>query len=151
MKSRKITLSVLLLGIMAIIAVALPGCKDKAEKSLAEKMIGRWNTTGSYEKLNGEWVKISGEGDKGWYEFRPDGTVSAYQLNSGQEQKVEMEWSVDEATGNCTLIRDNGKTHPGKVVFENDDRFAIHYTTTFDHSIGQTREGEFKDVQQRER
>lgn len=153
MKSRKITLSVLLLGIMAIIAV-LSGCKEnkknEVQKSLAEKIVGKWNVTGSYEKLNGEWVSIIGEGDECRYDFRPDGIVSAYQRNKGQELSAEIKWSMDEETGKCTFTQENGKVLPLKVVFDNDDQFSIYYTSIFDPSTGQHREGEFKDVQQRE-
>lgn len=150
MNCKKISLSILLLGMMAVIIVALPGCKDnkdkEAKKSLAEKMVGRWTVEGCYEKQNGEWMKISAADDEGWYEFKADSTVSAYQRTSGQEHAAEMEWSVDETTGDFHLTRDGKGTYPGKVVFESDDRLTFLYTTNLDPSTGELHQGEFKDV-----
>lgn len=147
MNCKKITLSVFLLGVLATIIVALPGCKDD-ETLTTERMVGKWNVTGMYEKLDGEWVSIFGADDAGWYNFRSDGTVSAYQRTDGKEQEAEMEWHVDDTTGEFYLVKDNKRSLPGTVVFENDDQFALHYTTILDSS-GQPRPGEFKDILQR--
>ncbi|WP_158712746.1 hypothetical protein [Parabacteroides pacaensis] len=155
MNCKKMNLSILLLGLIAAIIVALPGCKDskkdKAPQSLAEKMAGKWNVEGTYEKKNGEWVSISAPDDAGWYDFRTDGTVSAYQRTGGKEQTAEMEWSVDETTGEFSLTRNNNKSYPGKVVFESDDRLTFLYPTILDSSTGEPRQGEFKDVLLREK
>lgn len=155
MNLKKMSLSVLLVGMMAAIIVALPSCKDskknETEKTLTEKVVGKWTVTGSYEKQNGKWVSIFGANDAGWYDFKADGTVSAYQRLSGNEQEAEMEWHVDNTTGEFYLVKDNKKSFPGKVVFENDDQFAIHYTTNRDAATGQTYQGEFKDVLQRDK
>lgn len=152
MDSKKITLNVFFLAFIATIIVALPGCKDDSKdngpKSFAEKVIGKWNVTESYEKIDGEWVGLFGTGDKGWYEFRSDGTLSAYQASSEGEHSAEMKWSVDEATGIFTFTQGNWQSEPLKAVFESDDRFFFLYTTSFDPT-GQSRTGEFKDVQER--
>lgn len=155
MNCKKMKSSILLLGLMAAIIIALPGCKDskkdEAQQTLAQKMLGKWNVEGSYEKEDGKWVIISAPDDEGWYDFRADGTVSAYQRVSGQEQTAEMKWSVDETTGDFSLTRNNKEGYPGKVAFENDDRLTLLYTTTLDPATGELRQGEFKDVLLREK
>lgn len=155
MNCKKMTLNILLLGLMAAVVVALPGCKDdnkgEAQQSLAQKMLGKWNVEGSYEKKDGKWVIISAPDDEGWYDFRADGTVTAYQRVNGEEQMGEMQWSVDETTSDFSLMRNNNQIFPGTVAFESDDRLALLYTTTFDPAIRDTRQGEFKDVLLREK
>lgn len=147
MNSRKINLRVLLLGIMASIIITLPGCKD--DDSLADKLVGKWNTTGSFEKQNGEWVNILREGDECSYDIRPDGTVTGYQRSGGRERTAEMTWSVDEETSTFSLHGD-GTSFSVKIVFDNDDQFSMYYTTNYDVSPENPRSGEFKDVNVRE-
>lgn len=143
--------NILILGFMAAALVALPGCEDskKDENGLAAKIAGHWNTTGSYEKIDGEWVNIMGANDVCWYKFRPDGTVTAYQRVGDHERLAEMQWTIDEKTAEFRLIQDDGQSFLTQLVFENDDEFALLYTRNYDVSTGQPRIGEFKDVLRR--
>lgn len=147
--------NILYIGIAVLILGMLPGCdddtKDDARKSFSELIVGHWDTVGSYEKIDGEWVDILAPGDECWYKFRKDGTVSAFQRVGGNERTAEMKWTVDNATGDFRLIRDNGESFASKAVFENDDEFALHYTRNYDTSTDQPRLGEFKDVLRRVR
>lgn len=150
MNYKKISFSILLLGLMATVLIALPGCKDKkndkAEQTLAEKMVGKWNFEGGYEKQNGEWVCISDADDEAWYDFKPDGTIDAYRHSGEVERSMLMKWSVDKETGDLRIFRESGEPVPIKAVFESDDQFYFYYTTGVEPSTGETREGEFKEV-----
>ena len=153
MNYKKISLSLLAFTLTAVVLVALPGCKDdeKTEKSLAEKMVGKWNFEGGSEKQNGEWVRISDADDGAWYDFKPDGTVDAYRHSGEVERSMLMKWSVDKETGDLHIYSETGQPVPVTAVFETGDRFYFYYTTGTNPSTGETREGEFKEVLVREK
>lgn len=150
MNCKKINLSILLLGLMATVLVALPGCKDdensETEKTTAEKIVGKWNVEGSYEKLNGEWVRMNDGTDIGWYYFNPDGTLEACRYIGEDEYTARMKWNVEEATGHLLIFGLNGESAEVTGIFENDDRFSFYYTTEMNPETGETRDGEFKEV-----
>lgn len=153
MNTKKISLHVLFIGLMATLIVALPGCKDDKdggeEKSLAEKIVGKWIVVDSYEKQGDKWVSLFGADDEGWYVFKTGGSVTAYQRSGDKEKTAEMTWSVDETTGMFILSQDDWQSEPLKVVFESDDEFSFYYTDYSDASTVQPRKGEFKDVHRR--
>lgn len=153
MNSKENRLSVLLLSLMAAILVVLPACKgnnkDEAPKSLAERIIGKWNVTGVYTKQNGEWTNTIGEDEEGWFEFRSDSTVTIYRRSGDMKSTMKVKWSVDETTSILTITKE-GQAYSAKMVFENDDRFAFHYTSTVNPSTGEDITGEFKEVLQRD-
>lgn len=145
--------NILTFGILSILLVALPGCKDDKKndspKTLAEKIVGHWDTTGSYEKIDGKWVNIMGANDVCWYKFRPDGTVTAFQRIGDHERLAEMQWTIDEKTAEFRLIQEGGQSFLTQLVFENDDEFSLLYTRNYDVATEQPRIGEFKDVLRR--
>ena len=154
MNSKGNRLSVLLFAFMVALLVALPGCRNnnrgEAPKSIAERIVGKWNVTGICMKQNGEWKNTMDEDSEGRFEFRADSTVFIYRRSGDLKSTKEAKWGVEETTYIFT-ITDEGQAYSTKMVFENEDRFAFHYTSTLDPSTGQPITGEFKEVLQRDK
>lgn len=120
---------------------------DETQKTLAERLIGKWNFSKSYEKKNGEWVEISfGLPDEGWYLYREDGSFTLYSRNGEDEMTGNMYWRVNNATGELRWINDDGQTSEVNVEIGADGSLSVFYSHNLDPSTGQVITGEFKDV-----
>lgn len=120
---------------------------DEAQKTLAEKLIGKWNFSKSYEKKNGEWVEISfGLPNEGWYLYREDGSFTVYSRNGEDEKTSDMNWSVNNVTGELRWVNKDGQSSEVNVVIEEDGTLSVFYLYNLDPSTGQAITGEFKDV-----
>ena len=122
---------------------------DETQKTLAEKLIGKWNYSKSYEKINGEWVEIhSGMQDEGWFLaetaflFCEDGSSTAYGRSGEHEITLNMYWYVNNATGELRMVTKDGQTTELNVAIGVDGTLSVFYNIEL--STGQTRE--FKDV-----
>ena len=122
---------------------------DETQKMLAEKLIGKWNYSKSYEKINGEWVEIhSGMQDEGWFLaetaflFCEDGSSTAYGRSGEHEITLNMYWYVNNATGELRMVTKDGQTTELNVAIGVDGTLSVFYNIEL--STGQTRE--FKDV-----
>lgn len=122
---------------------------DETQKTLAEKLIGKWNYFKSYEKINGEWVEIhSGMQDQGWFLgetaflFCEDGSSTAYGRSGEHEITLNMYWYVNNATGELRMVAKDGQTTELNVAIEVDGTLSVFYNIK--PSTGQIRE--FKDV-----
>ena len=120
---------------------------DEAQKTLAEKLIGKWNFSKSYEKKNGEWVEISfGLPNEGWYLYREDGSFTVYSRNGEDEKTSDMNWSVNNVTGELRWVNKDGQSSEVNVVIEEDGTLSVFYLYNLDPSTGQAITGEFQDV-----
>lgn len=123
---------------------------DETNKTLAEKLVGKWKFSKTYEKKSGEWVEISfGIPDEGTYEYKEDGTATAYSRKGDNELTVNMKWSINNNTGEMLQMTDKG-TSSIIVSFEDDNTQILNYTDNFDPATGQVVKGEYKDVLVRE-
>lgn len=58
---------------------------DEEQKNFAERLVGRWHFSKSYEKKEGEWKEITyGIPDEGWHEYTEQGTFTAYSASGWQ-------------------------------------------------------------------
>lgn len=122
---------------------------DETQKTLAEKLIGKWNYSKSYEKINGEWVEIhSGMQDEGWFLgetdilFCEDGSSTVYARFGEHERTLSMYWRVNNATGELRMVTKDGQTMELNVAIGVDGTLSVLYN--LEPSTGQTRE--FKNV-----
>lgn len=124
---------------------------DESRKTIAEKLVGKWNFTRTYEKKDGHWVEISfGLPDEGWYSYGEDGSLVAYSRKGDDEMRQEMSWTVNNATGDIRWFVADQSTS-SVVQFDGDDTHSVFYTNNFDPSTGQIVTGEYKDVFVREK
>ena len=124
---------------------------DETQKTLAEKLIGKWNYSKSYEKINGEWVEIhSGMQDEGWFLgetdilFCEDGSSSVYARFGEHERTLSMYWRVNNATGELRMVTKDGQTMELNVAIGVDGTLSVFYNLEL--STGQTVTREFKNV-----
>lgn len=125
---------------------------DREPLILAERLVGRWLYSTTYEKKNGQWTECSyGRPDEGWYRYRPDGTASSYSRVGDQEQTVDMKWTANQRTGTIvwTNPENEAQSLTMQVELEGDDTLNMLYSQNFDPATGQAIEGEFKDVMKR--
>lgn len=124
------------------------------DKHLIEKMIGKWEYTGSHEKTDGNWNEADlGNPDESVMEFREDGTMSNKLRVGEQEQTNEFEWAMD-MTAPQLLYNAEGTgwvtPSPGSsFAIEDDDLLVVYYSTSVNVKTGETQTGEFKDVYKR--
>lgn len=124
---------------------------DETQKTLAEKLIGKWNYSKSYEKINGEWVEIhSGMQDEGWFLgetdilFCEDGSSTVYARFGEHERTLSMYWRVNNATGELRMVTKDGQTMELNVAIGVDGTLSVFYNLEL--STGQTVTREFKNV-----
>lgn len=124
---------------------------DETQKTLAEKLIGKWNYSKSYEKINGEWVEIhSGMQDEGWFLgetdilFCEDGSSTVYARFGEHERTLSMYWRVNNATGELRMVTKDGQTTELNVAIGVDGTLSVFYNLEL--STGQTVTREFKNV-----
>lgn len=123
---------------------------DESQKNFAERLLGKWHFSKSYEKKNGEWVETSyGPPDEGWHEYFETGFFTSYSRKGDQEMKNEyIAWKANEDTGTVYYkFADNPEVSSTRVTLEDDDQtMNVFYGKNFDSATGQVVEGEFKDV-----
>ena len=124
---------------------------DETQKTLAEKLIGKWNYSKSYEKINGEWVELhSGMQDEGWFLgetdilFCEDGSSTVYARFGEHERTLSMYWRVNNATGELRMVTKDGQTMELNVAIGVDGTLSVFYNLEL--STGQTVTREFKNV-----
>ena len=100
---------------------------DETQKTLAEKLIGKWNYSKSYEKINGKWVEISLglEFDESGLLFREDGLVTVYSRNGEDENTHDMNWSVNTATGKLRCMYKGQKPMEVNIEIGVDETLSV--------------------------
>lgn len=126
---------------------------DETQKTLAEKLIGKWNYSKTYEKINGEWVEIySGMQDEGWFLgetdmlFCEDGSSTAYGRFGEHEITLSMYWNVNNATGELRTVTKDGQTTELNVAIGVDGTLSLFYSYDVDPSTGEPTKREFKAI-----
>lgn len=124
---------------------------DESQKTLAEKLVGKWYFEKSFEKKDGEWIEISfGLPDEGWHEYKNDGTYTGYSRSGTNEMTAKADWSINNSTGELRLTY-KGETALYTIYFEdNDNTLYILYSQNIDPATGEMVTGEFRDMLIRE-
>lgn len=122
---------------------------DEGQKNFAERLVGRWHFSKSYEKKEGEWKEITyGIPDGGWYEYTEQGTFIAYSRQGDNEHTTEaMQWKANAATDTVSYKPlDSDKVSRVRITLEDDRTMYVFYSVNFDPATGEMREGEYRDL-----
>lgn len=115
------------------------------QKTLAEKLIGKWKYTGTFIKQNGQWVPTSFNApDEGYSEYKEDGTITTISVVDGVESSGTAPWSINNQTGEMH-IGPADMYSVMTVAFDSETKIAITYTNNFDPGTGEVTVGEYKD------
>lgn len=122
---------------------------DEGQKNFAERLVGRWHFSKSYEKKEGEWKEITyGIPDVGWYEYTEQGTFIAYSRQGDNEHTADpMQWKANAATDTVSYKPlDSDKVSRVRITLEDDRTMYVFYSVNFDPATGEMREGEYRDL-----
>lgn len=119
---------------------------DPADSTLAEKLLGKWIFSRSFQKIDGEWQEISfGLPDEGYYDFKEDGTSIVYSRLGSNELTSEMSWSVNCKTGELLWYNEEVRANPVFISISGD-QLSVEYASNFDQGTGEFAKAEFKDI-----
>ena len=123
---------------------------DPTDLSLAERLVGKWVFSKTYQKIDGKWQEISfGIPDEGYYDFKEDGTSIVYSRLGSDVLTSEMNWSVNCKTGKLQWYKGETKGNPVFISIA-DNQLSVEYTNNFDQGSGEMVTSEFKDILIRE-
>lgn len=117
---------------------------------LAERLLGKWNLEGTYEKKNDVWAKTAyGQPDESWFEYREDGTCTGYFRLGDKEMKMDKLFATNQGANQVRWMdKETGKEFRICAIdFENDYKtLNVYYDKNADPVTRKVYEGEFKDV-----
>lgn len=122
---------------------------DEGQKNFAERLVGRWHFSKSYEKKNGEWEEITYSiPDEGWHEYTEQGTFIAYSRQGDNEHTSDpMQWKANAATDTVSYKPlDSDKVSRVRITLKDDRTMYVFYSVNFDPVTGEMREGEYRDI-----
>lgn len=123
---------------------------DPSELNLAEKLVGKWVFSKTYQKIEGKWEEISfGLPDEGYYDFKEDGTSIVYSRLGSDVLTSEMNWSVDCKTGKLQWYKGETKGNP-VIISISGNQLSVEYNNNFDQGSGEIVTARFKDILIRE-
>ena len=128
---------------------------NQEEKTLAERMVGKWSLSKRYAKANGVWTETIGDYPlECWSDFTESGVFTTYTRWPDEEWKNDnMWWSVNESTGVVTYyVPGERKERYYRISLENNDNtMVMHYSEDFNPELEEQTSTEYKDVLIREK
>lgn len=128
---------------------------NQEEKTLAERMVGKWSLSKRYAKANGVWTETIGDYPlECWSDFTESGVFTTYTRWPDEEWKNDnMWWSVNESTGVVTYyVPGERKERYYRISLENNDNtMVMYYSEDFNPELKEQTSTEYKDVLIREK
>ena len=128
---------------------------NQEEKTLAERMVGKWSLSKRYAKANGVWTETTGDYPlECWSDFTESGVFTTYTRWPAEEWKNDnMWWSVNESTGVVTYyVPGERKERYYRISLENNDNsMVMYYSEDFNPELEEQTSTEYKDVLIREK
>ena len=128
---------------------------NQEEKTLAERMVGKWSLSKRYAKANGVWTETIGDYPlECWSDFTESGVFTTYTRWPAEEWKNDnMWWSVNESTGVVTYyVPGERKERYYRISLENNDNtMVMYYSEDFNPELEEQTSTEYKDVLIREK
>ena len=128
---------------------------NQEEKTLAERMVGKWSLSKRYAKANGVWTETIGDYPlECWSDFTESGVFTTYTRWPDEEWKNDnMWWSVNESTGVVTYyVPGERKERYYRISLENNDNtMVMYYSEDFNPELEEQTSTEYKDVLIREK
>lgn len=130
---------------------------DDSEKTLGERMVGKWSLSKRYEKVNSEWKEVTENLPlECRCEYTEAGLFSTYTRWSSEEWKNDdMPWGFHEQTGTILYYYYNSKAQREPRFFritleDNDNTMIMNYSENFNPELEEQTSTEYKDVLVRE-
>lgn len=131
---------------------------DDSEKTLGERMVGKWSLSKRYEKVNSEWKEVTENLPlECRCEYTEAGLFSTYTRWSSEEWKNDdMPWCFHEQTGTVLYYYYNSKAQSEPRFFritleDNDNTMIMNYSENFNPELEEQTSTEYKDVLVREK
>ena len=128
---------------------------NQEEKTLAERMVGKWSLSKRYAKANGVWTETIGDYPlECWSDFTESGVFTTYTRWPAEEWKNDnMWWSVNESTGVVTYyVPGERKERYYRISLENNDNtMVMYYSEDFNPELEEQTSTEYKEVLIREK
>lgn len=130
---------------------------DDSEKTLGERMVGKWSLSKRYEKVNSEWKEVTENLPlECRCEYTEAGLFSTYTRWPSEEWKNDdMLWRFHEQTGTVLYYYNNSGAQPKPRFFritleDNDNTMIMNYSENFNPELEEQTSTEYKDVLVRE-
>ena len=124
---------------------------NDSEKTLGERMVGKWSLSKRYEKANGEWKEVTENLPlECWSEYTESGLFSTYTRWPSEEWKNDnMRWRFHEQTGTVFYFDSEAQLEPRffRIALEdNDNTMIMNYSENFNPELEEQTTTEYKDI-----
>lgn len=121
---------------------------DKAPKTLADLMVGKWNLSKRYVKVDGKWVELTHLPDEHWCEYTEVGTFSTYTRQDGKEHRSkDMQWKVYEQAGVVLYLPSEDSSAYFRISLKEDgNTMVVNYSENFNPKLEEQTSTEYKDI-----
>lgn len=126
------------------------------DRTLAERMVGKWTLSKRYKKVNGEWVEEKNLPVEAWTEFSESGLLNSYPRELTTSEGIKSDniyWRVHEETGTvlCVNPADGVPIFFRIALEDNDNTMIMNYSENFNPELEEQTTTEYKDVLVREK
>lgn len=124
---------------------------DDSEKTLGERMVGKWSLSKRYEKVNSEWKEVTENLPlECRCEYTESGLFSTYTRWSSEEWKNDdMLWRFHEQTGTVFYFDSEAQLEPRffRIALEdNDNTMIMSHSENFNPELEEQTSTEYKDI-----
>ena len=122
---------------------------DEDEKTLAERMVGKWILSKRYQKVDGAWVEVTDDLPlECWSEYTEAGKFTTYTRWADEEHLNEdMTWRVHELTGVITYWpSEEASLAYFRIALEDDDTLVMNYAENYNPTQEEQVNTEYKDI-----
>ena len=133
--------------------------KDKAhfqrandtDRTLAERMVGKWTLSKRFKKVNGEWVEEKNLPVEAWAEFSESGLLNSYTREFTTSEGIKSDniyWRVHEETGTvvCVNPADRVPSFFRIALEDNDNTMIMNSSENFNPELEEQTTTEYKDI-----
>lgn len=122
---------------------------DEDEKTLAERMVGKWILSKRYQKVDGAWVEVTDDLPlECWSEYTEAGKFTTYTRWADEEHlNKDMRWRVHELTGVITYWpSEEASLAYFRIALEDDDTLVMNYAENYNPTQEEQVNTEYKDI-----
>ena len=124
---------------------------NDTDRTLAERMVGKWSLSKRYEKVNGEWVEVENLPVEAWAEFLESGLLNSYARSFTTSEGIKSDniyWRVHEETGTvlCVNPADRVPSFFRIALEDNDNTMIMNHSENFNPELEEQTTTEYKDI-----
>ena len=125
---------------------------NDTDRTLAERMVGKWTLSKRFKKVNGEWVEEKNLPVEAWTEFSESGLLNSYTREFTTSEGIKSDniyWRVHEETG--TVVCMNPVADGVPIFFrialeDNDNTMIMNHSENFNPKLEEQTTTEYKDI-----